>query len=371
LDFADKALLQTHLQDRHPEILDSLQLPVLLDICERPKNMDTKTECPLCFDILSLEALHTHLAAHLEELALFILPLDPSNSTDDGNSDSAKPVLQNKTHQDFDDLSSLGPFSDVEATEPPTQDPQTFKLLLKQYDSASNVDEDERNPSSLSSGTWLTLLESEDKLQPEDGWIISTDEKHQCNLIFEAIDSDNRGFVARRDFVHYLRDFANRDTLKRIWQSTSDYSNSSLGQDEFAIAMHLLEINQENYSVRTSSASSNRTAKSSRLETVLVQLSFEGTGTRRLPLDLTMHADQVLPYLEPHIFKMSGKQLDCSIHEIEITPLKEDGPEPQSCPLSDFDYVWDAMVQFMRENRIGGASKKTEFRVSISRPPGS
>jgi Ca2+-binding EF-hand superfamily protein len=78
--------------------------------------------------------------------------------------------------------------------------------------------------------------------------IISVDEKHQCNLIFEAIDSGNRGSVDRWDFVHYLRDFGSRETLRKIWQSTSDH-NSSIGHDEFAIAMHLLEINQETNSL--------------------------------------------------------------------------------------------------------------------------
>jgi hypothetical protein len=251
LNFADKVLLQTHLQDRHPEMFDGLQLPVLVDICERPNNMDTETECPLCFDVLSLEVLYSHLAAHLEELALFLLPLNPNDSPDDGNSDSAKLVLQNETQQDFDNLSSLGPYSVAEAPEPHTQDPQTFKLLLKQHELAPDFDEDERNPSILSSDTWATM-ESGEKLGPEDGWDMSADEKHQCNLIFEAIDSGDRGSVDRRDFVHYLHDFGNRDTLRKIWQSTSDHSSRSLRQDDFAIAMHLLEINQENHSLTES-----------------------------------------------------------------------------------------------------------------------
>jgi hypothetical protein len=145
-NFADKGLLQTHLQGRHPEMFDSLQLPVLLDICERPSNMDTETECPLCFDILSLGALYSHLAAHLEELALFLLPLNPNDSPDDGNSDSAKLVLQNETQQDFDNLSSLSSYSVADATEPHAQDPQTFELLLKQHELAPDVDKDETDP---------------------------------------------------------------------------------------------------------------------------------------------------------------------------------------------------------------------------------
>jgi hypothetical protein len=103
------------------------------------------------------------------------------------------------------------------------------------------------------------------------------------------------------------------------------------------------------------------------LDTVLVQLSFEGMGKRLLPLDLTKNGDEIIPYLEPHILKMSGKQLDRSIHEMEITSLKENDSGSQSSSLSEdgFDYVWDAMVEFMRENRASGASKKPEFRLDI------
>lgn len=116
---------------------------------------------------------------------------------------------------------------------------------------------------------------------------------------------------------------------------------------------------------RPGSASSTRTTKSSKLDTVLVQLSFEGTGNRLLPLDLTKNGDEIIPYLEPHIFKLSGgKQLDRSIHEIKITPLKETESEAPSSSLDEevFEYIWDGMVEFMRENRT---TKKPEFRLDI------
>ena len=100
---------------------------------------------------------------------------------------------------------------------------------------------------------------------------------------------------------------------------------------------------------------------------MLVQLSFEGTGNRLLPLDLTKNGDEIIPYLEPHIFNMSGKQLDRSIHDMVITPLNKNDSESQSYSLSEhvFDYVWDAMVEFMCENRASEASKKPEFRLDI------
>jgi hypothetical protein len=119
---------------------------------------------------------------------------------------------------------------------------------------------------------------------------------------------------------------------------------------------------------RPESASSTRATRVSRLEIVLVQLSFERAGSRLLPLDLTKNGDAIIPYLESQVVKMGGgKQLNRSIHEIEITTLKGNDPKSQSCSLDEelFDYVWEGMVEFMRDNRASGANKKAEFRLDI------
>ena len=126
-------------------------------------------------------------------------------------------------------------------------------------------------------------------------------------------------------------------------------------------------IVMERESSRPGSASSTRTTKSSKQDNALVRLSFEGQGKKVLLLDLTMHGDKMIPYLEPHISKLSGKQLDRSMHEMKITPLRESNMEPQFCPLAEdgFEYIWGAMVEFMWQNRAGPASKGPEFLLDI------
>lgn len=123
----------------------------------------------------------------------------------------------------------------------------------------------------------------------------------------------------------------------------------------------------ERESSRPGSASSNRTTKSSKQDNALVQLSFEGKGKRLLVLDLTMHGDKMIPYLEPQIVKLSGKQLDRSMHEMKVTPLRESNMEPLDSPLAEdgFEYIWGAMVEFMGQNRAGPASKGPEFLLDI------
>jgi hypothetical protein len=126
-------------------------------------------------------------------------------------------------------------------------------------------------------------------------------------------------------------------------------------------------IVMERESSRPGSASSTRTTKSSKQDTAMVQLSFEGKGKKLLLLDLTMHGDKMIPYLEPHISKLSGKQLDRSVHEMKITPLRESNMEPLESSLAEdgFEYFWGAMVEFMGQNRVGPTSKGPEFLLDI------
>jgi hypothetical protein len=101
---------------------------------------------------------------------------------------------------------------------------------------------------------------------------------------------------------------------------------------------------------------------------VTVYFSFQGQGKRVVRLDLTKHEDEILPSLEPHIRKITrGEQeLDRSIHEMVVTPLKCNDSEPLTSALSDDDFVWEAIEDFIRGNRLPGQSRKPEFLLDIA-----
>lgn len=100
---------------------------------------------------------------------------------------------------------------------------------------------------------------------------------------------------------------------------------------------------------------------------VTVQISFQGTGKRISALDLTKSADEVISYLQPHVLKLSGQQLNRENHELTITAVRAKGTkaDSQSCSLGEdeLDCTWDAMVEFIRENRA--IDKKPEFLLDI------
>jgi hypothetical protein len=118
---------------------------------------------------------------------------------------------------------------------------------------------------------------------------------------------------------------------------------------------------------RPPSAQSTGTANSSKSDVVTVYFSFQGRGKRVLRLDLTKYEDEILPSLEPHIHKITkGEQeLNRSVHEMVVTPLKGNTSEALTSPLSEEEFVWEAIVEFISENRVPGQGRKPEFLLNI------
>ncbi|KAH7174588.1 uncharacterized protein B0J16DRAFT_348844 [Fusarium flagelliforme] len=130
--FHNKISMADHLKKSHTESATS-QLAIFLEMSERPLDDDYRMECVLCTSQLALSRLLDHLAQHMEEIALFVLP-SLSDEDEDANSNAARlsrdqdwntPEANTKTPD-----SSLG-FSDIDWAERPRQDAQVFTRLIK------------------------------------------------------------------------------------------------------------------------------------------------------------------------------------------------------------------------------------------------
>ena len=78
-----------HFRSSHQDSISESQIPILLDIREQSIDLDEETACPLCPETLSLLRLQDHLAAHMEEIALFVIPTEIE---DNGDTESKKAV---------------------------------------------------------------------------------------------------------------------------------------------------------------------------------------------------------------------------------------------------------------------------------------
>ncbi|KAI1178527.1 hypothetical protein F4777DRAFT_100632 [Nemania sp. FL0916] len=87
--FEEKAALVQHLRDNHPGNWTDRQLSVILEMSERPMDDSVILPCSLCKSQLSLAKLLDHLAAHMEEIALFVIPPTNSGPGDDTYSNDA------------------------------------------------------------------------------------------------------------------------------------------------------------------------------------------------------------------------------------------------------------------------------------------
>ncbi|KAK4931865.1 hypothetical protein LTR66_016011, partial [Elasticomyces elasticus] len=105
--------MSVHLREHYDESIPPSQLGVILDLCNRQAdNLDyEKHSCLVCGDELSLSALQGHLAAHMEDIALFVLP-NTNAEEDVGDSNAslrvAKLKSKGKTSGTESEASSLG-----------------------------------------------------------------------------------------------------------------------------------------------------------------------------------------------------------------------------------------------------------------------
>lgn len=110
--FTDKQSLSEHLTTAHPELFSPAQFPFALRLCNAPMEETTVQVCILCGEEMSLVALQGHLAAHLEDLALFVLPTEVDDAEREDNSDVSNRVAGEKAQsrtgsKDSSDASSI------------------------------------------------------------------------------------------------------------------------------------------------------------------------------------------------------------------------------------------------------------------------
>ncbi|KAK4164375.1 hypothetical protein QBC43DRAFT_300476 [Cladorrhinum sp. PSN259] len=73
--YPTKELMALHVRSIHEQLSDYRQLSAVLQVSEAPIDGGQEESCPFCKTQLPLSALMGHIAGHLEQLALFALPL--------------------------------------------------------------------------------------------------------------------------------------------------------------------------------------------------------------------------------------------------------------------------------------------------------
>jgi hypothetical protein len=82
-DLPSKAGMIQHLLTEHSSTINERQVSTHADMCEREVNETGTDICLICREGMSTSRLYDHLATHMEELALFVLPLTPDDSPDE------------------------------------------------------------------------------------------------------------------------------------------------------------------------------------------------------------------------------------------------------------------------------------------------
>ncbi|OCL12216.1 hypothetical protein AOQ84DRAFT_360834, partial [Glonium stellatum] len=127
-------LMETHLKAHHGELFSESQLPIVLDMCDRPADDSEQSLCVLCGEEMSLSKLQVHLATHMEDIALFVLPSNVDDEEADGGSKMSNQAakLKSEPKNDDDETSSLDSvrFSNSGSELDHEQTPADFQQLL-------------------------------------------------------------------------------------------------------------------------------------------------------------------------------------------------------------------------------------------------
>ncbi|PMD20206.1 hypothetical protein NA56DRAFT_705018 [Hyaloscypha hepaticicola] len=166
--YSNRKEISTHLRGHYGESISPAQLGVILDLCDHQVDVSNneKDSCLICGDELSLSALQGHLAAHMEDIALFILPNTDEEEETGGSKASvqaAKLKSKGKTSYTESEASNLG-FS---ATGSNGQTPAEFAKILtreevgyaSKFSSWRTTDEDQK----LAPATWTQIPSKEDE----------------------------------------------------------------------------------------------------------------------------------------------------------------------------------------------------------------
>ena len=83
--FSSVSIFSSHLESHHSTAYAPQQLQALIDMCAKPVDKHSSWQCPLC--LKERQQLRSHLARHLKNAALFVLPrtLDVKVNENDSN----------------------------------------------------------------------------------------------------------------------------------------------------------------------------------------------------------------------------------------------------------------------------------------------
>lgn len=97
--YESKELMASHLRSRHSHHWEERQLATVLEVSEVPIEGGQKQACPICDTRMPVSSLMAHIADHMEQLALFVLPNDNDDMQEEPSSGALSSLDSDEDHQ--------------------------------------------------------------------------------------------------------------------------------------------------------------------------------------------------------------------------------------------------------------------------------
>ena len=204
-----------HLRDTHDGTFGTHQLETVIDICERPVPAGTPQTCPLCLQ--ENQTLSSHLARHLQNLALFTLPRKDSDAEDDVASNDARVWNSDEDEDEEQRMEGVGDVasvSDISST--------IFKVVPDVVDDGPGSSKDARAQEVQDDGTQPANENTSDDLLNE------TQQEYVARIATESTGRGSATTPAHEDWGSF---FAPADLIGRAGTKNESAAGSPDVQD--------------------------------------------------------------------------------------------------------------------------------------------
>jgi hypothetical protein len=100
--FPSAETMTKHLEETHPTALTPRQIRALVNIAERAFEEASVVKCPFCPNERQLKMIRSHIAGHMESIALFVLPSTEGDDEDDGGEEDPSKSSESVNDSEID-----------------------------------------------------------------------------------------------------------------------------------------------------------------------------------------------------------------------------------------------------------------------------
>ncbi|TIA29191.1 hypothetical protein D6C79_10014 [Aureobasidium pullulans] len=253
--FRSKSAIIEHIHNDHFDGLEAHQISTFADMCEREIDVTESEQCLICLETMSLFRLQQHLATHMEEIALFVLPSPPQDDEAEGNYDDLNEESflgsENLPEQPETGQEELQALVDEIGDRKSEQGPESFNKIAGIEPSKHTVTEDDSRENAAVNKAEV----AQEKKQANTATVThdaarivqQAETESELRAAFAVFDRDGDGTISAEDLRYGMKsigeDLSDAE-IDDMMKEADTNGDGNIDYDEFANIMSASDANK-------------------------------------------------------------------------------------------------------------------------------